>query len=162
LPVEEHQDPDRRKGGADPTDVGDQDGRDPLSDDSHQSEHSERDQGKERQDDEQTELGVEREELDHGAKELIGVGHDRNGVTLGWAELVVRSALPWQLPLGLPSPDIPDVTVGRGDALLPHDRSLLCALAGVSAINEASSRVRNAGMLRVPNRRSAGCPKARS
>jgi hypothetical protein len=61
-PVQQHQDRDRRKGGADPTDVGDQEGHAPLPDDSRQGEHSERGQGKKRQDDEKADLGVDREE----------------------------------------------------------------------------------------------------
>jgi hypothetical protein len=124
-PVEDHQGRDCSKGGANPADVGDQEGHDPLPDDSHQGEHSERDQGKKRQADEESDLGVDGEEPNQGggqgAEEFIGVGQNRDGVTLGWAELVVCSALPWQLPFGPPSPDIPDMTVGRGDALLPHD-----------------------------------------
>jgi hypothetical protein len=90
--VEEHQDCDRGKGGADPTEIGDQEGHDPLPGDANHGENPERDQGKQRQGRGRVRLGVEGEQLDHGAEEFVGVGHEWDGVALGWAELIVWSA----------------------------------------------------------------------
>jgi hypothetical protein len=70
----------------------DQEGHDPLPGDANHGEHPERDQGKQRQGRGRVRLGVEGEQRDHGAEEFVGVGHEWDGVALGWAELIVWSA----------------------------------------------------------------------
>jgi hypothetical protein len=96
------------------------------------------DHGKQGQDDEEPDLGVERKGLQYGAEKVIGVGKDGDGVALDGAELVIRLALPWRLPPGPAPTDIPGMAIGRCDALLPHGLCLPGARPDVALVERVT------------------------
>jgi hypothetical protein len=81
-PVKEHHGRRRGEDDADQTDVGSQEGCDPLPDGSQESGDHEHDQGEQRQGDEEPEVRIQREDVSQGAEEFIAVGHNRNGVPM--------------------------------------------------------------------------------